>query len=283
MSRSRAYIFTWNNYPNDYATILDALEVRYIVAGEEVAPTTGTPHLQGFVYWRNAKTLSATRIKLPGCHVERARGTPAQADAYCRKTRPEDPVPNAVVYTRGERPLSAEEKGELEVARYETAWEHAKAGEIELIDADIRLRLYSSIRRIETDYMRPAARLEAPCGLWIHGLAGSGKTRAVLDTYPEAYPKPRSKWWDGYQEEEVVYVDDVGMDHQFLGGFLKLWADAYPFIGEKKGGSKKIRPKKLIVTSQYTISQIWTDEETKAALLRRFVVVEKMLGQNILL
>lgn len=283
MSRSRSWVFTWNNYPADYAAQLDLLQIRYLVAAEEIAPETGTPHLQGYVYWANAKTAAAVRGLLPGCHVERARGTPKQADDYCRKTRDEDAEPNAVVYARGERPLSPQEKGELEVARYETAWEHAKAGEIELIDADIRLRLYSSIRRIETDYMQPAARLGGPCGIWIHGLAGCGKTRTVLDTYPEAYPKPRSKWWDGYQEEEVVYVDDVGMDHQFLGGFLKLWADAYPFIGEKKGGSKKIRPKKLIVTSQYPISSIWTDPETQAALMRRFVVVEKILGQNILI
>lgn len=131
--------------------------------------------------------------------------------------------------------------------------------------------------------MPPVDRLAGPCGVWITGLAGSGKTRAVLDQFPEAYPKPRSSWWDGYQGEEIVYVDDVDKYDVRLGGPLKLWADAYPFIAENKGGSKKIRPKRLVVTSQYRIEEIWTDEETRAALLRRFVVIEKFLGQNIII
>lgn len=45
--RTRKYVFTWNNYPANYATILDSIAATYIVAGEEVAPTTLTPHLQG--------------------------------------------------------------------------------------------------------------------------------------------------------------------------------------------------------------------------------------------
>lgn len=283
MQKSRSYVFTWNNYPNNYRDVLDNLDTKYVVAGEEVAPVTGTPHLQGYLYWRHPKTVRATRALLVGCHVEVARGTSRQADAYCRKTREEDPTPNAVVYSRGVCPLSPAEKGETEKKRWEDTWELAKQGKIEEIDADIRVRLYGAIRRIERDFMPAVTRLGGPCGVWIHGLAGSGKTRAVLDQFPDAYPKPRSKWWDGYQGEEIVYCDDMDIYNVSLGGELKLWSDAYPFIGEIKGGSKKIRPKRFIVTSQYRIEQIWADEETKAALLRRFVVIEKRIGQNIII
>jgi len=284
MSRSRGYVFTWNNYPETYREALDALpQVKYIVAAEEIAPTTNTPHLQGFVYWNSGKTVAAVRTQLPGCHVERIKGTPKQADDYCRKTRPEDGEPNAVVYSRGERPLSQEEKGDKEKQRYQIAWELAKEGRIEEIEAPIRLRLYGAIRRIERDYMPVAPRLTGPCGLWIYGLAGAGKTRAVLDQFPNAYPKPRSQWWDGYQGEDTVYVDDLDRYDVKLGGQLKLWSDAYPFIAEIKGGSKKIRPKLLIVTSQYQIEQIWNDIETRQALMRRFVVVEKILGEELVI
>lgn len=282
-ARYRAYVFTWNNYPANYRETLDRLVCRYIVAGEEVAPNTGTHHLQGYVYFAHGKTETATRALLAGSHVERAHGTPKQCDEYCRKTRDVDDEPNAVVYSRGDRPLSPEEKGDLEKQRYENAWQLAKRGAVEEIDADIRLRLYGSIRRIERDFMPAVQRLGGPCGLWIRGVAGSGKTRSVLDTYPEAYPKPRTKWWDGYQGEEIVYCDDIDVFNVALGGELKLWADAYPFIGEIKGGSKKIRPRKFIVTSQYSIEEIWADAPTREALLRRFVVVEKILGQNIII
>lgn len=46
-SRCRSWCFTWNNYPAAYQPVLDQLDVRYLCVGEEIAPGTGTPHLQG--------------------------------------------------------------------------------------------------------------------------------------------------------------------------------------------------------------------------------------------
>lgn len=272
--KKRDFVFTWNNYPANYATSLDAIISTYLVAGEEIAPITKTPHLQGYVRFQSPARVSAVRARLPGCHVEIARGTPAQCDAYCRKE-------GGTIYCRGTLPVSQQAKGDLEKKRWDQAWENAKKGNLEEIPADIRIRQYSSLRRIERDYMPAVARLDGPCGVWIMGKAGAGKTRAVLDQFPEAYPKPRTKWWDGYQGEDIVYLDDIDKYNVSLGGELKLWADAYPFIAENKGGSKKIRPKRFIVTSQYAIQDIWEDEATREALLRRFVVLEKNLGEEI--
>lgn len=271
--RSRGWCFTWNNYPLNYAETLDAIECQYIVAGREIGDS-GTPHLQGYVYFRNPLRATTLHGLLPGSHVEKTRGTPIQADEYCRK---EDPDP----YSRGQRPLGPQEKGEMESQRWETVWKLAKEGKVEEIEPRIRVGHYGALRRIERDYMPAVGRLDGPCGLWLYGVAGAGKTRAVLDTYPAAYPKPRTQWWDGYQGENIVYVDDVDIYDVKLGGSLKLWADAYPFIGEIKGGSRKIRPAKCIVTSQYRIEDIWADRETREALLRRFVVKEKIVGEEI--
>lgn len=279
--RSRGWCFTWNNYPADYRTALDAVDCRYVCAGEEVAPNTGTPHLQGYVYFRTLKSLGQVRGILNGCHLSAAAGNSSQNRLYCGKLRPEDDEPNAVFYERGDIPLTSAEKGDLERARYERAWTLAKAGDIETVDADIRVRLYSSLRRIEKDFMPSVARLEAPCGVWIYGLAGSGKSRSVLDAYPDLYPKPRNQWWDGYQREPVVCIDDVDKYDVRLGGMLKIWTDAYPFIGEAKGTSLKIRPEKVFVTSQYRIEDIWEDQETRDALNRRFRVINKIEGEEI--
>jgi len=263
-----------------------------VVAGEEHAPgmynklikiETGTPHLQGYLVWVHAKSIAATRGLLPGCHIVVARGTHSQNRAYCKKIRPIDPEPNATVYERGDIPADPADKGRDELLRWQGAWEAAKAGRIEDVPADIRVRQYSSIRRIERDFMPAMERLPGPCGVWIHGESGAGKSRAVLDQFPELYPKPRNQWWDGYQGELVVLIDDVDKFDVKLGGKLKHWADAYPFIGETKGGSGKIRPKRLFVTSQYKIEDIWQDQETRDALLRRFIVMKKNLEEEIYL
>jgi len=277
-ARSRGYCFTWNNYPADYRLLLDGINARYIVAGEELAPTTGTPHLQGYVYFWDGRTPSAVRRLLPGCRIVVARGTGEQNKQYCSKTRPEDLVANERVYERGRLPISNAEKGAMERARYESAWDLAKVGDVESIDADIRLRLYTTLKRIQRDFMPTVPRLEAPCGVWIWGASGAGKSRLVLDTFPDLYPKPRNSWWDGYQGEDIVLVDDVDKFDVALGGKLKHWADCYPFIGEAKGSSVKIRPQKLFVTSQYKIEEIWNDRETLEALERRFVILEKIIN-----
>lgn len=281
---ARNWCFTWNNYPDNYRTVLDGITCRYICAGEELAPETGTPHLQGFITFENrGKRLGGVRTLLPDCHLTIATGSPKQNRSYCSKTRECDAEPNRIFYERGSIPLDAADKGELEKCRYENAWANAKFGKLEDIDADIRIRCYSALRRIERDYMPAMERLDGPCGIWIHGVAGCGKTRTVMDAYPEVYPKPRNIWWDGYQNEEVVLLDDVDIYDIRLGGLLKHWADAYPFIGEAKGTSRKIRPRKLFVTSQYRIEDIWQDQPTREALGRRFHVIEKIRGQGIII
>lgn len=83
-----------------------------------------------------------------------------------------------------------------------------------------------------------------------------------------------SKWWDGYDGERCVLIEDVDKSHTFLGYFLKIWADHYPFPAECKGSKTAIRPQRIIVTSNYAPDEIWTDLPTLEPIMRRFKVYE---------
>jgi hypothetical protein len=76
---------------------------------------------------------------------------------------------------------------------------------------------YSSLKRIEKDHIQVTGEHDDCKGVWIHGKSGTGKSRYARDNYPEAYKKLANKWWDGYQGETHVLLEDLDPNHACLG------------------------------------------------------------------
>lgn len=273
MSKSRNYVFTYNNYPD--TVLVDTVECKYIGYSKETAPTTGTPHLQGFIIFMSPKTLTAATKSLPGCHLSVMRGSFLQNELYCSKA--------GELITRGSVPLAQADKGTLEKERWNVARTMAQTGNFEAIDADIYLRCYSTIKAIYKDHQKKPPPMEVKC-YWIHGLTGTGKSHVVETTYPDCYKKSMDdlKWFDGYTNQEVVYLEDMDIYQKAWGGLLKRLADRWPMQASIKGSMKYIRPKVVIVTSNYPPDMIWSDPNTLEPILRRFTVIEKLTQEQII-
>lgn len=101
----------------------------------------------------------------------------------------------------------------------------------------------------------------------IYGEAGSGKTQSVYKFCSPALPfTPISyKWWDGYDGDKFVLLDDIRGDFCKFHQLLKL-LDIYPFRIETKGGSRQVQFTTLFITTPIPLVEIWehrTDENLK--------------------
>jgi Putative viral replication protein len=83
------WVFTLNNYNDIQLESLRLLgeTVKYLVFGREVAPSTGTPHLQGFIIFDCNHSLTKVKSLFPtgNPHLDVAKGTSTQAATYCKK------------------------------------------------------------------------------------------------------------------------------------------------------------------------------------------------------
>lgn len=203
----------------------------------------------------------------PRAHLEVARGTPSEASLYCKK--------DGVFTEWGVLPLTG---GDTTALNWELIKKCAQEDKLDEIPAKEYIHHYATLKRIAADNKPVPKDLEWEKDTpneWIYGPTGTGKSRYARTTYPQCYLKMNNKWWDNYADEEVVLIEDVGLTHLWMGDFLKIWGDRYGFRGEVKHLTTVLRPKKIVVTSNYHPNELWADKNVVDPILRRFKLVEK--------
>lgn len=269
--RASLWCFTLNNPTAEDRLRLDGLRLRglvtYLCYGDEVAPTTGTPHLQGFCRSSRPLDLGKMRLILLGCHIERCYSNAAKAVAYCRK--------DGRFVEWGELPEGPAGKAKRDYAQIVST---CKDGKLEELDPQVLFMHYNTCKRLRQDYAVPPPDMDNTCGVWLQGPPGGGKSfhaRALCAEAGSMYLKPCNKWWDSYQGQEDALLDDFDLGHKCLGHHLKIWADRYAFAAEQKGTTVQIRPKRIIVTSNYSIGEIFGEDlALTEAIKRRFKVFD---------
>lgn len=226
MARSRGFVFTLNNYSSQHESTLQAFDCTYLVYGREVAPKTGTPHLQGYMYMPLQLSLSALkkRIGIDSIHLECAVASALANAKYCTK--------EGKAFEKGTQPTH-----NAKVAI--TEFEQCKSfGQIQFVK-------FNKCREV-------LPRSSKTRVVWIYGDPGSGKSHLAWTKYPKAYPKnPKTKWWNNYYGQKTVIIDDYRLnDHLDLQTLLNLF-DQYPMEVENKGGDVQFNSRRLVVTCPY--------------------------------
>lgn len=245
LGKARSICFTLNNYTDDHINRLRHIstDAKYLVFGYEVAPETGTPHLQGFISWDNPRSLDKFKADVSQTlHLEKMRGTPLQASDYCKyEDYPHNRVQNRF-----------EEFGELPRQGERTDWcvalAQIKSGTPVEEVVENQPQLLPCIRALETfqnKCLKPINREVEVIVLW--GDAGSGKSRWAYENYPELYSKSPNKWWDGYTGQTTVLLDDYYGYIPYTELLNVL--DRYPYHAEVKCGHVWAQWTRVIITS----------------------------------
>lgn len=241
-------------------------DIVWLRGQREIGSNTGAEHWQIFVAY--SKKVRRARVKqdfTDQVHAEPSRSQAAEEYVWKEDT--------AVPGTRFE--LGGKQLNRNSREFWDSQLQLARRGNIKDCEPDIQLRYYSTLKRIAADAKEDAVDLTAPCGIWIVGPPGVGKSTFARKCWPDIYFKMINKWWDGYEDQKSVLIDDFSIQHgPIMGYYLKIWADQYVFRGEVKGGTIKIRPDRVVVTSNYTIEEIFaTDAALYDAIKRRFYLI----------
>jgi len=258
MPKGRFWCFT--SYDTDGHPPFDNQLTVYITYQKERCPTTQRLHWQGYIELRTAATRATVKSILgsDGAHCELARGGDAAID-YCHKeeTRVEGP------FEFGERggPIGGR-RTDLDAV----AERVRRPGGLDWVVNNVPamyIKYHRGIHALRNHFIGVRDPATPPDVRVYHGPSGAGKTRAVYDEQKHLgiYQKDGSKWWDGYDGQGCILMDDwAGSDAVPPTELLKI-LDRYPHRVETKGGYVVLGPAIIILTSMISHEEWYRSSE----------------------
>lgn len=287
----KRFCFTLNNYTEDEEKKLkEEVErmAKYAVWGHEEGEEH-TPHLQGFVVWKNKRKTTTLKHLNERIHWENTCGESSQAAAYCKKDGKD-------IYEFGKCPVTLKDVqkmgGEANKKKWSEARRLAKEGKLDDIDDAIFMRNLPNIMKIRDMNRKDPSMQELDDKglkdhfLWLWGETGTGKSHQAreiankIEEGVEPYLKELNKWWDDYAFQRVTIIEEASPKAcEHLGNFFKRWADKWSFHAEvKKSSLPSIRPEYIIVTSNYSMEECFPESQDYEPLKRRFTEIHLSKG-----
>lgn len=287
---SRHYCFTLfinsSSFEVDFALCPN---LKLMVYQKEVCPQTERLHVQGYLELITPARKAAIKRwpGFAGVHLENREGSRLQAIEYCIK--PDSRLPGTTPSSFGvgsslENFLSVLRSDSLVAPRTSNSSARLDAIRTKLLegstseqiadsDFDLWVRYYRAFERYSI-YKTPPRNEECTVHVVV-GPTGTGKSRWAMDTFPGAYWKQRSNWWDGYLNHKVVIIDEFYGWLPF--DLLLRLCDRYPLMVETKGGQSSFIANTIVITSNRSPDK-WYRDSYFASFARRVKTWHAMLA-----
>lgn len=286
-----AFRFTLNNYTEEEILHIKEIDCRYLIFGKEVGES-GTPHLQGYLYFEHSVRFTAVKKKLgKRANYDFAKGTGLENKHYCSKgeqshTEWEDLGikgpnygKNADVFERGWMPNQGQRK-DLDDLK-----DKILKGETNCDDIACDIPAYyheygRTLHKIEDIRMRNVFRKEMTKGIWYYGTTGTGKSAKAFENFnPNTHYvwNMANNWNDGYKQQETVIIDEF-RGHMPFNELLRM-VDIHPNYYVERRGRERLpfTSKKVIITSSLRPEEVFKnlqDNDKWEQFYRRFEIIE---------
>lgn len=255
-NKSRGWILVINNPTEDdlkISQVLGGQKALQYACGELEVGEGGTRHIQAYIEWTGPRTFQTMHKLFPRAHLEPRLGSSKAARDYALKEGKWANDPTSVPDTKWE-------VGEFK----ETG--NGRGARNDLQEVTEFLQSGGTVRECYLAYPAVCARYPrfvdrfanyvAPPRMWetkvivYKGPTGCGKTRKAYEEYPTIWNKPVGSWYDTYDGQEYVLLDDFngrdsGVEYP---EFLRI-TDRYPLSTPFKGGFVNWRPKVIVITT----------------------------------
>jgi len=272
--------------------------VKYLVYQIEVAPKTGTEHIQGFVSFSGQKRESTLANHFGKVHaacfqVMMKGATPWDNKLYC--TKDDSRKPGTVPFEYGQVPVPNAEAEAAEMSKLDQFIELCKATNLfKAIDAmpSTYIRNCNGIQKWWEHYCRQRASKDRNVNIIVcYGNSGAGKsafahnydTRENTFVFPALEAKQRLNL-DGYQGQRTVVIDEFKGQIDY--GTFKNLTDRYCYEFNTKGSMTLGVWTTMIITSNYHPNTWYEGQDhwgikgtvTQSPLQRRYDSVWHFVG-----
>jgi len=275
------WVLTWQGHDDPDSKVprvpgpIDEKRVRYAVWQLERCPTSGKLHWQGYVELRRSSRMPAAQkaVGLPkGTHFEARKGSREQARDYCMKA--ESRVGDMPGVSPGPFEWGEWIAGQGSRSDLHHAVECSSLKEVKEKFPTVYVKYHRGLEKLIVPKVEYTDKPEVWI-LWGEG-TGTGKTRSVTslgaDELVSYYRKDaEEKWWDGYDGQDLVHIDEVGTDsHKWMtANIFKTLFDHGPNYVWAKGLTRIPFTSKYVVLTSNVDPKQWFPSEKWEVINRR--------------